>query len=99
MLTYCILRDGKPVPVSMDEWSVWFANIDNRRIDLTDITDSGITVSTVFIGIGDDLFETLVFGGPLNGLMQRYATLDEAKQGHNDVVKRMVNNPFSEDLE
>lgn len=47
-------------------------------------------VSTVFLGMdhrfgrpGPPLvFETLIFGGPLDDTMERYATYDEAELGH-----------------
>lgn len=54
-----------------------------------------VRVSTVFLGIdhqfGDGpplLFETMIFGGELDGEQQRYSTWDEAKAGHD----RAVNN-------
>lgn len=49
-----------------------------------------VTVSTVFLGLdhrmfGEGppiLFETLVFGGPNDGRMERYCTWEEAERGH-----------------
>jgi hypothetical protein len=36
------------------------------------------------------LFETMVFGGPLNGEMDRYATWDEAEAGHKAMLDAVV---------
>jgi len=60
----------------------------------------GIHVSTVFLGIdhGHDfgqsgykplLFETMVFGGPLDGQIQRYATWTGAEAGHAKMVQKV----------
>jgi hypothetical protein len=35
------------------------------------------------------LFETMVFGGPLDGEQTRYSTWDEAKSGHDAMVTRL----------
>lgn len=52
---YSILVNGKIRLVSMMEWFNWFANIKNRRIDYTDISNcknypNGEFVSTIFLG-------------------------------------------------
>ena len=53
-------------------------------------------VSTVFIGLdhsfgrGDPIvFETMVFGGPLNGDMDRYATYSDAERGHKEMLTKV----------
>lgn len=53
-------------------------------------------VSTVFLGLdhqyGDGpplLFETMVFGGPLDHEMNRYSTWNEAEKGHQEMVERV----------
>ena len=85
-----ILVDGKPVKCeNIAEWGQWFEK-DDRKIDHTIISDTGDEyVSTVFLGLdhsfGDGppiLFETMVFGGPLDQEMDRYATMEEAQAGH-----------------
>lgn len=62
---------------------------------------SAFRVSTVFLGIDHSwsapllpknkpvLFETMVFGGKLNGEMKRYCTWDEAEAGHKKMVLRV----------
>jgi hypothetical protein len=56
---------------------------------VADDTLGAVRVSTVFLGLdhrwGDGpplLFETMVFGGPLNGNQERYSTWDAAAEGH-----------------
>jgi hypothetical protein len=53
-------------------------------------------VSTVFLGLdhsygsgGPDIFETMVFGGPLDLEERRYSTWDEAELGHLQMVWRV----------
>lgn len=79
------------------EWSVFFENIEHRRVACTELT-ADVSVSTVFIGIdhrfvgeGDPLlFETLVFGGPLDGEMDRYTSWGGAERGHAEIVARVM---------
>jgi hypothetical protein len=62
------------------------------RVSVTETHDGDIRVSTVFLGIDHGfggkplLFETMVFGGRLNGYQCRYGTYDEAVEGHWDTV-------------
>jgi hypothetical protein len=58
---------------------------------------AGIQVSTVFLGLdhrffGDGpplVFETMVFGGPLNGEQERYGSWAAAEAGHKRWVKKV----------
>lgn len=64
-----------------------------RHVAYTEWPD-GVHVSTIFLGLdvgyGDVpvLFETCVFyeGSPAHGFVEHYATLDEARAGHQTVV-------------
>ena len=92
---YYKLVNKKPVPATVDELESILEDGDSRKVAVTCI---GIaTVSTVFLGLdhsfGDTtpiLFETLVFGGLKDGYMLRYATWEEAENGHKDVVKEVM---------
>lgn len=93
MLFYLLNPTTHEVTVSYDAevWAEAFESQD-RRVAVTHI-GAGVKVSTVFLGIdhrfGDGppiLFETMVFGGPLDGTEQRYATWEEAVVGHQRVV-------------
>lgn len=92
---YTLDKNHNAVPVkdgaeALSDWAKWFENIENRRVADTPIDAPGAHVSTVFLGMdhgrGSDgkpvLYETLVFGGPLDSEMWRYRTWAEAEAGH-----------------
>ncbi len=90
---YYILENGVPKPVTFQEWGQWWENTD-RTVAKTKI--GKVLVSTVFLSLNHQwgygqplLFETIVFGGLLDGEMERYSTLDEARVGHEAMVKRI----------
>lgn len=93
MIEHYILEDKKAVPVSFEEWSAWFGK-GNRRVARDKIGNT--EVSTVFLGLDHAfggpvplLFETMVFGGPLDGEENRYSTWDEAVAGHETMVEKV----------
>jgi hypothetical protein len=81
------------------EWATEFEqSINNKQVALTELGD--VTVSTVFIGIDSyaifhgqapQLFETMIFGGPLDMRTWRYTTWDEAEAGHENAVREAKN--------
>lgn len=87
--------DGKsPVPCSLMEWAEWMKNTKERCVAVTEIGPS--RVSTVFLGLDHSfggatpiLFETMVFGGPLDQEEERYSTWEEAENGHAAMVERV----------
>jgi hypothetical protein len=91
---YWILRGHQPVPAKdVLEWGEFFEDMTKRRVAEDTIEQPGsdpVRVSTVFLGIDHNwsdnglplLFESMVFGGPLNELMVRYSTWNEAIAGH-----------------
>jgi hypothetical protein len=93
MSDHYILDGRTPVPTDMMTWAKWFETAD-RTVSKTQIGEW--EVSTVFLGLdhafGDGpplLFETLVFGGPLDSNMVRYSTWDQAEAGHAEMVNRV----------
>jgi hypothetical protein len=87
---YYILRGKKPVPVDASKWAFWYEKADRH---VAKDTIGEVYVSTVFLGLGmcfedtpTDLFETMTFGGEYDQYQRRYATWDEAKAGHDQVV-------------
>jgi hypothetical protein len=83
------------------EWGRWLeAHKDECRVAFDTIYDVG--VSTVFLGSdrrlsGDGpplLFETTVFGGPLDGYTDRYSTWEEAEAGHKAIVEHVKYPPI-----
>lgn len=87
---YYILRGKEAVPATPKE------SMEQRRESIQRVgnTKAGdATVSTVFLGLdhryGDgppQLFETLVFGGPFDGWMDRCATWEQAEAMHEKAV-------------
>jgi len=82
-----ILDGHKAVPADLMTWAKWYEKADRR------VAKSGqqgkTRVSTVFLGLNHQwgegpplLFETMIFGGEHDQYQERYATWDEAEQGH-----------------
>jgi hypothetical protein len=72
-------------------WARWFEE-GVRRVALTQVREKQ-AVSTVFLGLDHSfgtgpplLFESMVVGGPAEGLQARYSTWDEAQAGHDLLV-------------
>jgi hypothetical protein len=88
--TYYILVDRVPFAVDALTWA------ENWKNDAGWIGEDFVgkaRISTVFLGLdhnfsgGDPLlFETMVFGGPLDGRMWRYKTYADAEFGHAEAV-------------
>lgn len=97
-MEYFILDEhGNELAVDVHTWALWFENqTDRRRIALTEVRE-GIDVSTVFIGFNHGregerlLYETMIFGGPLDGECRRAATRQQAEENHAAAVSRLQN--------
>lgn len=99
MLKHYVL-DAENHPIACDDllaWAQWFENLSNRIVGSTDIT-SEVSVSTVFLGLNHRfaifegpplLFETMVFGGSLDGACNHYSSWDDAEIGHKAMVRRV----------
>jgi hypothetical protein len=97
------LEGKKIVPVGdLLEWAKWFEeHHEEKVVARTHIKRPGgdqILISTVFLGLdhrfgqGDPvLFETMVFGGPLDQHQDRYTTYNKAELGHKKMVKKVFN--------
>jgi hypothetical protein len=81
--------------ISVTEWAAGFveewAGFEDPQIALYEEDD--VTISTVFMGInhqfGDGpplIFETMIFGGPLDDYCWRYSTEAEALAGHQGAI-------------
>jgi hypothetical protein len=95
-MKYYILKGVKPIKCEDQlTWAMWFEKTDGI-VKKTQI-DTDEEVCTVFLGFdhqwGDGpplLFETMVFGGKLDGDQYRYSTWDEAVEGHSQVVEMVM---------
>ena len=90
--TYILDADNHVVEVDMITWAKsFFEDFEHRVVGCTKIT-SKCTVSTVFLGIDHRhppiLFETMIFGGPLDGESSRYSSYDDAETGHRAFVAK-----------
>ena len=85
-------RDGKPM--TLDEWSLQFKDEQYRRVDEYWIDGEfyNYQVSTVWLGIEGQIFETMVFSrGPsdpakMNNYQIRCSYLEEAERQHGSTV-------------
>lgn len=91
-----ILEGKKAVPCDVITWAKWFEKADRH---VAKDTFGDVFVSTVFLGINHSfgngppmLFETMVFGGPLDQEQERCSTWDEAKKMHSAMVERVKAN-------
>lgn len=88
MIDKYILKNEKIYPCNdLMLWGEWMNNPEDRRIGVDEIED--IKISTVFLGMDHGfgngtpiLFETMIFGGPLDSDMARYETIEQARNGH-----------------
>lgn len=86
-----ILKNRKIYPCDdLMLWGAWMQE-NNRHVDFTLVDD--IRISTVFLGLDHSyrgsvpiLFETMIFGEPLDQDMNRYEDIDSAETGHEMAV-------------
>jgi hypothetical protein len=86
-------RTGEPM--TLIEWALAIEHmpIEERQVGYTEIGAEGVHVSTVWLGLDSGfgagpplIFETMIFGGPLDDEQWRYATEEEARAGHANAV-------------
>lgn len=96
MRWYILDENKNPVAADVMVAGLWFESND-RRIAYTEINED-VYLSTVFLSLdhshnyGDVphipiLYESLWFGGEFDGYSQRYATRDEAIEGHKSMIR------------
>jgi len=94
MNNYILDENGNPVlEPDLVKWCRWYQTA-KRHVADDKIGD--VRVSTVFLGIdhafvgGEPiLWETMVFGGPLDQEQDRYHTREVAVAGHNAMLQRV----------
>lgn len=98
---YILDARGEPQPIDDAlEWARWYETADRHvahDMDEGDRHGLRIRVSTVFLGIdhnhfGDGppiLWETMVFGGLLDGTQRRYESRADAYVGHQEICARV----------
>lgn len=99
-----VLNGKTPIPCDdLMEWARWFDTAD-RHVMQEKIGE--IRISTVFLGLDHSftsdskrplLFETMIFGGPLDQEMTRCSTWEEAEKMHREMVERVKATAKSDD--
>jgi hypothetical protein len=99
---HAILIGHKVTPCNLMTWARWMEASSResggqRGATARHVGDDdagGMRVSTIFIGLNHEFlggpplwFETMVFGGPLDGTQQRYTTWEQAEAGHAFILK------------
>lgn len=86
--------DRQGQPMTMVEWSKSISDLEYKRVAYDEVDGGTIQVSTVWLGLnhqyGDGpplIFETMVFGGPNDNDCYRYASEEEALEGHKKCVQ------------
>jgi hypothetical protein len=88
---YRLDEDHNPVPVYD------LKGLRDKDVVVGKDTINDVDVSTVFLNLDHNhsgegppiLFETMIFGGKYDQYQWRYCTWDEAKKGHDSVVKQI----------
>jgi hypothetical protein len=87
--------DRQGTPISLERWAALMGRQD-RHVGLTDLGALG-RVSTVWLGLnhawGDGpplIFETMIFGGPMDQYQERYSTEEQAAIGHGFAVQALM---------
>lgn len=91
---YILDQNHEAVEADLMTWARWFQTA-NRTIEATDI--GSVTVSTVFLGLDHGfgqsglpiLYETMIFGGPLDEYQRRYSSREAALAGHARAVAKV----------
>jgi hypothetical protein len=95
---YFILRDGDVVEEDdYDAWARWYEEHYEKARDIDRTETAHGTVLTRFLAMSlslnrsapPQLFETSVSGGWLDGQGDRFATLEEARAGHQAWVEKV----------
>ncbi len=96
---YILNEAGDPViEPDLLKWAEWYENSGlERQLARTTIrANPEVVVSTVFLGVDHNymggppaIYETMVFGGPFDGHMCRYAYKEMAQWGHDKMVEDM----------
>lgn len=92
-------ENGNPHQCTYEEYRKYYKLYESRRMQFARKTQiNGAEVSTVFLrsdhGVGGTpvLWETMVFGGKLDGEMDRYTSDDAASEGHKTMCNRVAEN-------
>lgn len=85
----------------LSAWAEWQSRHPDKRILQRDELPKGVVVSTIFLGLDQNwgrppplLWETVILGGPHDQYQERYATAEEARDGHAEALKLATVTPL-----
>jgi len=97
-------RQGKPI--SLEDWASKFGDRGYKTVAY--LQEGDILISTVWLGLAHGfgfgfgkrplIFESMVFGGPFDQLQWRYSSEEEARRGHDILVRAFRENLDPEEL-
>ena len=97
-MNVCFNQAGEPMTV--EAWSVAFIDFEYRQVgdDTLQVGDENVRISTVWFGLDQGhgmtdrsmIFESMIFGGPMDETRRIYATRDEAIAGHAELVGEVL---------
>lgn len=93
-MKYILDKNGNPKEeTDLMAWGKWMETAD---MIVGKTTIGKVKISTVFLGLDHNfdggkplIYETMVFGGELDGEQMRYSTKQEAIKGHEEIVKKV----------
>ena len=101
MSDHYVLDGHNAVPAGLMEWAAMMERRD-RHVAITKIGTS--EVSTVFLGLDHSfgcgpplLFETMVFGGPMDQEQDRCSTWEQAEAMHKAMCERVEATPSGDE--
>jgi len=91
---YILDQNSLPIEADFITWARWFETA-NRTLEKTEVGD--VIISTVFLGLDHSfsetthpiLYETMIFGGPLDEFQWRYSNRESALLGHARAVAKV----------
>lgn len=99
-MTYCYNQAGQPITLEACMLALFGLAEGENQVCHDELRVAGerACVSTVWLGIDQGfgaterplIFESRVFGGPLDNTCRRYATRDEAIAGHDELVAEIL---------
>lgn len=84
---YILDQHREVVKTDLFTWAFWFENFDNRLLAKSHIANSGL-ITTIFVGIGYELFETRLIWKEDEDKFWRYSTYKEAIDHHLELVSK-----------
>jgi hypothetical protein len=99
---YILDENNNPVPTDTLVAARWFEDNANNPKRVAEV-EPGVSLSTVFLALDHSftpgkvlLYESLWFGGTLDGNMRRYSTREEALVGHEEMLAEYGNEEMAD---